>query len=118
MPYTHEQPPLDELDILQKNAVNRPVNNNEVLIITGCPGSGKTTVENYRVKNSNTQNESVQYLMWTKLLKSYINSVMTTWNPDHCINTIEKWYYKKFTKGRNKAFMTDWNTGNLFEKML
>ena len=74
MPYTHEQPPLDELDPLQKIAVNRPVNDNEALIITGCPGSGKTTVANYRVKNSNTQNKSVQYLMWTKLLKSYINS--------------------------------------------
>ena len=45
--------------------------------------------------------------MWTKLLRSYINSVMTTWNiPDSCINTIEKWYYGIFTRGRNKAFMT------------
>ena len=33
MPYNFEQPPINVLDPLQKNAINHPINENEVLII-------------------------------------------------------------------------------------
>ena len=36
----------------QKIACDLPIENNQVLLITGCPGSGKTTVINYRAKKA------------------------------------------------------------------
>ena len=104
-------PPINVMSGTQKPAIERPIKNNEALIITGCPGSGKTTVVNYRAKNCQLKNDEFIFMVWTKLLAKFIQNISQLLEvPTNKIVTRDKWYYWKFkdTKYRGyKPFIRD-----------
>ena len=56
------QPPRDVLDPQQHAVIDYPDRDNHALIITGCPGSGKTTVANFKVIDSYEDGEDCLYI--------------------------------------------------------
>ena len=88
---------LPEFDLLsnqQQNAILMPMRKGNVVLVSGCPGSGKTTVVLHRLcyKRDTTQSR-VLYLVYAKLLAKFIQDTLKS--PNIQIETIHKWYFRK-----------------------
>ena len=95
------QPPRDVLDHQQHAIIDFPDNDNQALIITGCPGSGKTTVANFKVIDSFNKDQDCLYMAYAKLLRCYLINCFK--NSEHLDNfdessivTVMRWYYSTF----------------------
>jgi DNA helicase IV len=101
MPFVFNMPPLTALSRDQNNAILKPVKAGEIVVMSGCPGSGKTTVVVHRViKNKDT---NFLYLAYGKLLVRYLKNMVV--NKDVNVDklkTIHSWYW-----GQSKQFLTD-----------
>ncbi|MCH8330290.1 MAG: ATP-binding domain-containing protein [Bacteroidetes bacterium] len=80
-------------------AVDLPMEGSEkhALLLTGCPGSGKTTVIAHRLANLADQDKEYLFLFLHILLKIYLRNVMSEAGvaPDNIIN-IHKWFGQVF----------------------
>lgn len=89
--------PFSDLTPEQQDIVQLPVNQHRV--VTGPPGSGKTQVMLHRAKYlaeyfANTQR--YQVFLYTKVLKSYIQSGLLDLNlPVDRVTTLDAWCYQK-----------------------
>ena len=95
--FNYNIPPITAIQGTQRAAVIRPINDSESLLITGCPGSGKTTVINYRAKNVESSNKKYIFLVWTKFLQRVIQNLSEMIGvPADKIGRVEQWYYRLF----------------------
>jgi len=63
-------------------------------LVTGCPGSGKTTISIYRLIRLHRARQKVQLLTFQKMLVMSIQSLSRSQSvPRDCVNTFHKWYY-------------------------
>jgi len=68
-------------------------------LITGCPGSGKTTVSIFRFIRLLNSNKDVWLITYQQMLKVSIQNLLTNRNlPNNRVNTIHKWFPKKTRK--------------------
>ena len=65
-------------------------------LITGCPGSGKTTVSIYRLVRLNGQSAKVHLVTYQNMLVLAIKNLANVQNvPQSCVSTFHKWYCPK-----------------------
>lgn len=101
MPFVFNMPPLTALSRDQNNAILKPIKAGEIVVMSGCPGSGKTTVVVHRiVKNKATD---FLYLAYGKLLVRYLKNMMMNKDVNvEKLKTIHSWYW-----GQSRQFLTD-----------
>jgi len=62
-------------------------------LISGCPGSGKTTVSIYRLVRLNSQQARIRLLTYQNLLVLAIRKLANVQQvPPQCVSTFHKWY--------------------------
>jgi superfamily I DNA/RNA helicase len=94
MSFKFSLPPLNALSRDQQNAVFKKMARGDVAIISGCPGSGKTTVVVQRVLKNKENKVNQLYLVYAKLLCRFILNQLAENDSDvGGIYTIMKWYY-------------------------
>jgi DNA helicase IV len=101
MPYQFQVPPANKLSYNQRQALGFPLNGNECLLITGCPGSGKTTVANFRASNLHRERKRFIYIIYARMLESYVRHSFK----DPALNIIEdkvstfaSWFFGRFRR--------------------
>lgn len=63
-------------------------------LVTGCPGSGKTTVSIYRLVRINSQQTNVRLVTFQKMLVQAIRSLANIQKvPLKRVSTFNKWHY-------------------------
>lgn len=63
-------------------------------LVTGCPGSGKTTVSIYRLVRINNQQTNVHLVTFQKMLVQAIRNLANTQSvPPERVSTFHKWHY-------------------------
>lgn len=96
-------PPVDSLTAQQRGALTASARHDGALIVTGCPGSGKTTVANHKVLGlSGFGDSNWMYFVYVRLLKQMIINSLEVEDPSintHKIRTIYKWY-SDISRGR------------------
>ena len=87
---------LPEFDLLsrqQQNAILMPLKRDNAVLVSGCPGSGKTTVVLHRLCYlRDTVKSEVLYLVYAKLLAQYIRDELQS--PNIKIETVHSWYFR------------------------
>lgn len=87
---------LPEFDLLsrqQQNAILMPLKRDNAVLVSGCPGSGKTTVVLHRLCYlRDTVQSEVLYLVYAKLLAQYIRDELQS--PNIKIETVHSWYFR------------------------
>ncbi len=74
-------------------------NSKEALIITGCPGSGKTTVITNRALVLTEEKSNFFYLIYPRLLLAYLKLVANGGDVDETkIDNFHNWFYYKFDR--------------------
>lgn len=64
-------------------------------LVTGPPGTGKTVMALYRAKMLEDQRRTVKMLVWSRLLRMYIDDALDTLKlPDDCVSTFDSWLYR------------------------
>jgi DNA helicase IV len=102
MPYTYAPPALTDLNREQRMAHGWNDASTDVLILTGCPGSGKTTVT--MLRNSGLNCNDRQYVVYANLLKGYlVNSAPRLNIPESFFSTFHSWMWWR-TGGWNPPF--------------
>src|ERR1035437_2034940 len=77
-------------------AIDHP-SSEKIFILTGCPGSGKTTISIHRAAYLETQKKNFIMLTYGKLLKHSIKKIAEKANlAEGRIDTLMTWYYSKF----------------------
>jgi DNA helicase IV len=95
MAYTFALPSIIDLSNDQKIAVKAGIDT-EVLIISGCPGSGKTTVAMMRNMNRG-KDGNYHYTVWANLLYGYLLNLSPQLGVDETFfSTFYTWFYTKF----------------------
>lgn len=89
-PFRFNLPTLNQLTRSQKQAINEE----QSVIVTGVPGSGKTVVSIYRLLSSSDNTELITY---TRLLKTSIahSAIASSIEASRKIHTIHAWYWTK-----------------------
>ena len=91
MPYQFSLPSINDLSRDQRIALL--ANMEEVFIISGCPGSGKTTVALLRARNKGADPKS-HYTVWANLLYGYLLNIapLLKVSEGH-FSTFYSWFY-------------------------
>jgi DNA helicase IV len=94
MAYTFSLPSITELSSDQKIALNARVE--DVFIISGCPGSGKTTVALLRAKGKGSDPQH-HYTVWANMLYGYLLNLASQLqvSEDH-FSTFFSWFARKY----------------------
>lgn len=101
MPFVFNMPPLTALSRDQNNAILKPVKPGEIVVMSGCPGSGKTTVVVHRLIKSKDSN--FLYMAYGKLLVRYLKNMIAGKDMDvGKLKTIHSWYWAQC-----RQFLTD-----------
>jgi DNA helicase IV len=90
-------------------------------LVTGPPGTGKTVMALYRAKMLTDQQRPVKMLVWSRLLRMYIEEALETLNlDDDCVSTFDSWLWHFWNDnnfgGRrvpylgDNSFDYDWDT--------
>ena len=102
MPYTFALPEISDLSRGQRIALT--VQTPGVFIISGCPGSGKTTVAMLRAKGKG-DNRLHHYTVWANMLYGYLLNVAPKLGVSEShFSTFFSWFYmtyRTFAFGRN-----------------
>lgn len=94
MPYTFTLPSITDLSRGQKIALNATVQ--DVLIISGCPGSGKTTVSLLRSKDRGSD-VKYHFSVWANLLFGYLINLAPQLRVDEShFSTFYSWFYSLY----------------------
>lgn len=94
MPYTFSLPSIADLSLDQRIALNTNVK--DVLIVSGCPGSGKTTVALFRAKAKGNDHH---YTVWANMLYGYLLNIAPQLQlSESHFSTFFSWYYWKFNR--------------------
>lgn len=110
MAFQFNVPPVNKLSLDQQHAIKVDLGENECLMITGCPGSGKTTVANFRASSLQREKKKFKYIIYAKLLEAYVRKSFG--NPElkiaeDKVGTFASWFYKRFKRfvldGPNKV---------------
>jgi superfamily I DNA/RNA helicase len=92
-------PPLNRIEGQQRIAVQMPIEENQALLISGCPGSGKTTVLNYRAKKAESNSNGYVLLQWCVLLQAYLKNVCDILDiSEEKVQRVQQWYYHTFDR--------------------
>jgi DNA helicase IV len=99
MPFQFHVPPINALSVNQQQATSFVLHVGECLIITGCPGSGKTTVANFRASQLETEGKAFKYIIYAKVLEAYVRESFS--HPSLSIDrskvaTFASWFFKKY----------------------
>jgi DNA helicase IV len=114
MPYTFALPSINDLSDDQVVAFGAGANS-DVLIISGCPGSGKTTVA--MMRNMNRGNDkNYHYTVWANLLSGYLLNLSPQLGVNESFfSTFYTWFFAKY---QVFAFGSDGTNVNLIEQKL
>lgn len=94
MPYTFSNPGTLDLSRSQRIALQAPAD--DVLIISGCPGSGKTTVALLRSKGRGAD-QRYHYTVWANLLYGFLlNSAGTLGLDESHFSTFFTWFGRTY----------------------
>ena len=97
MAYTFSLPSVTDLSNDQKIAL-RAGRLADVLIISGCPGSGKTTVAIIRGKDKGDDNR-YHYTVWANLLYGYLLNLTNQLNvSESYFSTFYSWFYTRYRR--------------------
>ena len=92
MPYQYAPPAVTDLNRDQRMAHGFDGTNVDVLILTGCPGSGKTTVS--MLRNGGRDCSDRHYAVYANLLMGYlINSADQLDVPENFFSTFHSWLW-------------------------
>ncbi|WP_242923126.1 3'-5' exonuclease [Pontibacter liquoris] len=83
------------------NIIDHELKPSETIILTGCPGSGKTTVATHRAKilTETNSNSKFRYFIYPVLLKQYLTNVLKKEKiPESRVTSIMAWYYGNYRK--------------------
>lgn len=99
MSFQFHVPPANALSLHQQHALALGLSENECILITGCPGSGKTTVANFRASSLEKQKKQFKYIIYARMLESYVKSSFS--NPNLMINedrvsTFGSWFWSMY----------------------
>lgn len=93
MPYTYAPPAVTDLNLDQQMAFSWD-ESKDVLILTGCPGSGKTTVAMLRNGGQDCANR--KYAVYANLLLGYLlNSAKDLNVPESFFQTFHSWAWQE-----------------------
>jgi len=96
MPFEFSLPALNNLSRDQQNAVFKKLRTDDCVVVSGCPGSGKTTVVTFRMQLNQKGSIKYQYLVYAKLLRRFLVNQFDAAGLDSSkVNTIMKWYYRQ-----------------------
>lgn len=101
MPYTFSLPSTTDLSQGQRIALQAQAE--DVFLITGCPGSGKTTVALLRAKGKGSSNKH-HYTVWANMLYGYLLNLSPQLqvNENH-FSTFFTWFWANYrTQGFNR----------------
>lgn len=94
MAYTFSLPSITDLSADQKIALNARVE--DVFIISGCPGSGKTTVALLRAKGKGDDPQH-HYTVWANMLYGYLLNLASQLQvSEHHFSTFFSWFWSKY----------------------
>jgi DNA helicase IV len=94
MAYTFSLPSITELSSDQKIALNARVE--DVFIISGCPGSGKTTVALLRAKGKGNDPQH-HYTVWANMLYGYLLNLASQLEvSEQHFSTFFSWFWSKY----------------------
>ena len=94
MPYTFSLPGTGDLSTDQRFALKTEPK--DVFIISGCPGSGKTTVALLRSKGKGS-NSKFHYTVWANMLYGYLLNVSNQLEVSEShFSTFWSWFYRNF----------------------
>jgi len=114
MAYVFALPSVNDLSNDQKIAFKAGANS-DVLIISGCPGSGKTTVAMMRNMNRGN-NRSYHYTVWANLLYGYLLNLSPQLGVEESFfSTFYSWFYANY---REMAWSQDGPNVDLIVKRL
>ena len=104
MPYTFHLPTLEEMRLPGNGGVEmiRMIDTDDfkTFLVTGCPGSGKTTLSIYRLIRLNSQEIGVRFVTYQNMLASTIfqavneahEASQTTLKERPLVSTFHKWF--------------------------
>ena len=108
MPYTFSLPEIADLSRGQRIALN--VQTPGVFIISGCPGSGKTTVAMLRAKDKGGDPKH-HYTVWANMLYGYLLNISPKIGVSEShFSTFFTWFYQKYKTFVFKGSSIDINT--------
>jgi DNA helicase IV len=114
MAFTFALPSINDLSDDQKVAFGAGAHS-DVLIISGCPGSGKTTVAMMRNMNRGSDS-SYHYTVWANLLYGYLLNLSPQLGVNETFfSTFYSWFYSKY---QVLAFGPNGTDVNLIEQKL
>ncbi|HEX2534912.1 MAG TPA: AAA family ATPase, partial [Chitinophagaceae bacterium] len=99
MSYQFHIPPINQLSFNQQHAYGFPLDERECLLITGCPGSGKTTVANFRASALQQEQRTFQYIIYARVLHAYVRQSFSDPALDIApekVATFGSWFYGEY----------------------